>query len=156
MDKDIFEKDYIPLLDEINNELIVKGGLKTTDIAMYNPLVLAYIGDCVYELYVRTLLVSHGSIQVAKLHKRAITFVKAKSQAEFLEEVIQSELTDDEKDIVRRGRNAKSGTVPKNAELVDYRMATGLEALFGYLYLIGDIERLVYLFDKIRESKEGD
>ena len=156
MDKNIFEKDYKPLLDEINSELIVKTGLKTSDIAMYNPLVLAYIGDSVYELYVRTLLVSHGSIQVAKLHKKAIAFVKAKSQAELLEEVIQSELTDDEKDIVRRGRNAKSGTVPKNAELVDYRMATGLEALFGYLYLIGNIERLVYLFDKIKESKEGD
>ncbi len=156
MDKEKFEKDYVPLLNEINSELIVKGGLKTSDIDMYNPLVLAYIGDSVYELYVRTLLVSHGSIQVSKLHKRAITFVKAKSQAEFLEEVIQSELTDDEKDIVRRGRNAKSGTVPKNAELVDYRMATGLEALFGYLYLIGNIERLIYLFDKIRESKEGD
>lgn len=156
MDKDIFEKDYIPLLDEINSELIVRSGLKASDIDMYNPLVLAYIGDSVYELYVRTLLVSHGSIQVSKLHKRAIAFVKAKSQAEFLEEVIQSELTDDEKDIVRRGRNAKSGTVPKNAELVDYRMATGLEALFGYLYLIGNIERLVYLFDKIRQSKEGD
>lgn len=155
MDKDIFENDYLPLLDNIENELIEKGGLKNSDVEMFNPLVLAFVGDSVYELYVRTLLVSHGSMQVAKLHKRSIAFVKAKSQAEILDEVIQAELTEKEKDIVRRGRNAKSGTVPKNAELMDYKMATGLEALFGYLYLTGDIKRLLHLFNMIRESKES-
>jgi ribonuclease-3 family protein len=120
---------------------------------MYNPLVLAYIGDAVYEMFVRTLLASSGSMQVAKLHKKAINYVKAKSQAEILA-AIEEMLTPDEQDIVRRGRNTKSATVPKNADIGDYRYATGLEALVGYLYLTGSIDRLMEILDRIVEIRK--
>ncbi len=123
-------------------------GLKESDIRMYNPLVLAYVGDAVYELFIRTQLVSVGNTQVAKLHKRSINYVKAKSQAEILS-LIEEVLTPEELDIVRRGRNTKSATVPKNADLSDYRYATGFEALIGYLYLTGCMERLTEILDKV-------
>ncbi|HYE08952.1 MAG TPA: ribonuclease III domain-containing protein [Patescibacteria group bacterium] len=115
---------------------------------MYNPLVLAYIGDSVYDTFIRTMLVSGGSIQVNKLHKRAIKFVQAKAQAEITEE-LHDILTEEEQDIVRRGRNTKSGSVPKNADINDYRYATGFEALVGYLYLIGNTKRLIEIFELI-------
>lgn len=123
------------------------GKLMPTDIRMLNPLVLAYIGDSVYDTYIRTLLVSGGSAQVAKLHKMSIAFVKAKSQADILSR-ISGMLTEEEQDIARRGRNTKSGTIPKNADVSDYRHATGFEALIGFLYLTGKIDRLMEILQR--------
>jgi ribonuclease-3 family protein len=136
------------LLKQTRELLIEKENLSTADIRMYNPLVLAYIGDSVYDTFIRTMLVSGGSIQVNKLHKRAIKFVQAKAQAEITEE-LHDILTEEEQDMVRRGRNTKSGTVPKNADINDYRYATGFEALIGYLYLIGNTKRLMEIFELI-------
>lgn len=130
--------------------LLIKDKQSPTDIRMYNPLVLAYVGDSVYDTFIRTMLVSGGSTQVDKLHKRAIKYVQAKAQAEMLQKLHDS-LTEEEQDIVRRGRNTKSGTVPKNADINDYRYATGFEALIGYLYLIGNTKRLMEIFAAVAE-----
>ncbi|HYE82495.1 MAG TPA: Mini-ribonuclease 3 [Clostridia bacterium] len=136
----------------LNNGIVQAGASKASDIRMLNPLVLAYVGDSVYDTFVRTLLVSGGFGQVAKLHKMAIGFVKAKAQADILEKIAVM-LTADEQDIVRRGRNTKSATVPKNADLSDYRHATGFEALIGYLYLTGQLDRLMAIIKKVIDVK---
>lgn len=136
------------LLEQTRELLIESKNVSASDIRMYNPLVLAYIGDSVYDTFIRTMLVSDGSIQVKKLHKRAIRFVQAKAQAEITEE-LHNILTEEEQDIVRRGRNTKSSSVPKNADINDYRYATGFEALVGYLYLIGNTKRLIEIFELI-------
>lgn len=143
-----FDENLNNLMKQTKELLIDSKQLSNSDIRMYNPLVLAYVGDAVYDTFVRTMLVSGGSIQVDKLHKRAIKYVQAKAQAAIVES-LQEMLTDDEKDIVRRGRNTKSNSVPKNADVNDYRYATGFEALVGYLYLIGDIPRLAGIFEQI-------
>lgn len=108
---------------------------------LLNPLVLAYIGDAVFEVYVRTYIARFGAIKPNALHKAAIGFVCAKAQANILEK-IEEELSDEELNIVRRGRNANSNTIPKNASVVDYKKATAFEALIGYLFLKNDILRL--------------
>ena len=113
-----------------------------------NPLQLALIGDGVYEVFVRNhILTNNIDLSAHKIHVKAIEFVKAKSQALIMHE-IESELTEEEEYIYKRGRNAKSATVPKNANVRDYRMATGFETLVGYLYLIGECERLEFIFEK--------
>lgn len=113
-----------------------------------NPLQLALIGDAVYEIYIRNYILSKNiDLSAHKIHVNAIKFVKAKSQALIMHE-IESELMEEEEYIYKRGRNAKSATVPKNADVRDYRMATGFEALVGYLYLIGEKERLEFIFEK--------
>ncbi|MDE6687372.1 MAG: ribonuclease III [Lachnospiraceae bacterium] len=114
------------------------------ELNSYSPLVLAYVGDCVYELIVRTILVEQSNCPVRKLHKKATEYVKAKTQADLILAVLE-DLTEEEKDVYRRGRNAKSHTVPKNASLGDYRKATGMEAVIGYLYLKKDMERVMEL-----------
>lgn len=106
------------------------------------PLVLAYVGDAVYEVFIRTLLVSEGNIPVHKLHKRSIEYVKAKAQSDIIHRIMEK-LNPDEHDVVRRGRNAKSGTIPKNADVTEYKYATGFESLIGYLYLRKDYDRLM-------------
>lgn len=108
----------------------------------YSPLVLAYIGDAVYEVYIRTLLISEGNGPVHLLHKRSTEFVKAKAQSDIIHKIMEF-LTAAEADVVRRGRNAKSGTVPKNADITEYKYATGFESLIGYLYLKKDFDRLL-------------
>jgi len=114
-----------------------------------NPLQLALIGDAVYEIYIRNYILSKNiDLSAHKIHVNAIKFVKAKSQALIMHE-IESELIEEEEYIYKRGRNAKSATVPKNADVRDYRMATGFEALVGYLYLIGENERLEFIFKKV-------
>lgn len=118
--------------------------IRNGDLNSYSPLVMAYVGDAVFELYVRTLLVSKGNAPVHKLHQQSIAFVKAKSQSDTIHKLYES-LTADEQDIVRRGRNAKSGTIPKNADVTEYKYATGFETLLGYLYLKGDYTRLLEL-----------
>jgi ribonuclease-3 family protein len=152
MDNEYLNKSYRNLLEELHLMIMDNGKLSISDVKMLNPLALAYVGDSVYDTFVRTLLVSGGHGQVAKLHKMSIEFVKAKAQADTLEKINEF-LTPDEQDIVRRGRNTKSGTVPKNADLSDYRHATGFEALIGFLYLTGQIDRLMEVIGRVIEVK---
>jgi ribonuclease-3 family protein len=113
----------------------------------YSPLTLAFLGDGVYTLLVRGKLVLKGSCPVRKLHSRAVAKVRASYQAAGVR-AIESMLTEEEADMIRRGRNANSA-VPKSASVDDYRLATGLETLFGYLHLIGDEARILELFEVI-------
>lgn len=106
-----------------------------------HALVLAYIGDAVYDLYVRQYVVSKGHYKPNELHRQATRYVSAKAQARILHEMIPI-LTEEEHEVVKRGRNAKSGTVPKNTDVVVYRHSTGFEALVGYLYYEKRYERL--------------
>lgn len=121
--------------------------LPEQDIRTYSPLTLAYIGDGIYELYIRTILVSRGNCQAGKLHKRASRLVKAPTQA-LMAECLESELTEEEEAVYKRGRNARSYTVAKNATVGQYRKATGFEALMGYLYLTGQYNRMIDLIRK--------
>ncbi|MBR0278284.1 MAG: ribonuclease III [Clostridia bacterium] len=118
-----------------------------TDPKQYSPLVLAYIGDAVYELYVRKMLISKANTQVDKLHKSAISIVKAETQCEAFRK-IEQELSEEEMSVFKRGRNTKS-SVPKHATVLEYRIATGLEALVGYIYMTGNKDRLDYLMNII-------
>lgn len=111
------------------------------EVKLMPPLVWAYVGDCVYELFIRMKLVNHTKLKPHKLHVEAIKYVKAKSQAEILAR-IYDDLLEEEKDIIRRGRNAENHHLPKNAELADYTYATAFEALIGYLYLSKQDKRL--------------
>ena len=114
---------------------------------LLNTLQLALVGDGVYELFIRNSILSNNlELSAHKMHVKAIGYVKAKSQSLIMHE-IEDKLTENESYIFKRGRNAKSATVPKNADVRDYRMATGFEALVGYLYLIGDTERLEFIFN---------
>lgn len=108
---------------------------------LLSPLVWAYVGDSVYELFVRTKLTNKSNAKPHKLHIESIKYVKAKAQADILKK-IQDKLTDDEKDIVRRGRNTENHHVAKNANVADYSQSTGFEALIGFLYLTKQDERL--------------
>ncbi|NLL72004.1 MAG: Mini-ribonuclease 3 [Clostridiales bacterium] len=118
--------------------------LPDTDIKSYSGLTLAYIGDAIYELIIRTYIVEQGNAPVNKLHKQVVKLVKATAQAELYHN-IKDKLTEEEAAIYKRGRNAKSFTSAKNADIVEYRTATGLEALIGYLYLTGQIKRILEL-----------
>ena len=118
--------------------------LEDTDIRTYSPLTLAYIGDAIYELVIRTILVEKGNTQVNKLHQRASKLVKASAQSEIIEK-LKPYLTEEETGIFKRGRNAKSFTMAKNASMSDYRRATGFEALMGYLYLTEQWDRMLEL-----------
>lgn len=133
--------------------------LKHVEAGEYSPLALAYIGDAVYELAIRTLVMNRGNMQVNKMHKKTANLVKADAQARFYL-LLEEELTDAEKAAYRRGRNAKSFTMPKHATMKDYRMATGFEALMGYLYLSGRTERMVDLvalaMTKTGKADSGD
>ena len=127
----------------MNINQLLPGGLAVPP-REYSPLVLAYIGDSVYETYVRTRLVARANTQVNNLHKTTINYVKAKAQSEIMKALL-GQLTEEEEWVFKRGRNAKSATVPKNADVGEYRYATGFEALIGYLYLSGNIDRLYEL-----------
>lgn len=118
--------------------------LPDTDIKTYSPLTLAYIGDAIYEMVIRTMLVERGNAQVNKLHHRASMLVKASAQKDMLY-VIEEQLTEEEHGIYKRGRNAKSFTKAKNSTVADYRTATGFEALVGYLYLQNNTNRIIEL-----------
>lgn len=120
-----------------------------------SSLVLAYIGDAVFELYVRMYLVAEGGVKVKNLNHDAANLVRASSQADLLRK-LEPILSETEKDVARRGRNAKSGTVPKNADLQQYRIATGFEALIGYLFLDKQEERLKYLLDFLFVVREEE
>ena len=118
--------------------------LEDQDLRSYSPLTLAYIGDGVYELIIRTILVKKGNCPVNRLHKKASSLVKAGAQSAIME-VIEEKLTPEELSVYRRGRNAHSPTMAKHATMVDYRRATGFEALMGYLYLKEDYTRMLTL-----------
>ena len=131
-------------MDESIIYLKEKFSLPQVDIQTYSPLTLAYIGDAAYELVVRTFLVDQGNNRPDKLHRKASSMVKAAAQAA-MAEALKDSLTEEELSVYRRGRNAKSHTMAKNASMSDYRKATGFEALMGYLYLKGEKKRLIDL-----------
>ncbi|WP_313758348.1 ribonuclease III domain-containing protein [Tissierella sp.] len=121
--------------------------LNAEDITMLSPLQLAYIGDAVYELFVRTYLLKKR-LSVKELHKSTIKYVKAEAQANIVH-ILEDVLTEEEQTIVKKGRNAKTNTMPKNANMIDYKYATGFEALIGYLYLMGKDNRIGELFELV-------
>jgi len=132
----------------------LRGKVNKEDLKMMAPLQLAYIGDSVYELYIRTMILSKGG-NVNKLHKKAIKYVKANAQSASLER-LEEVLTDEEKTIVKRGRNAKINTSPKNADLLEYKRATGFESLIGYLFLSKKDKRLVELMEIAHKMPMGE
>jgi ribonuclease-3 family protein len=137
-------EESITILEAIKKDF----DCKEVDIRTYSPLTLAYIGDAIYDLVIRTIVVERGNSSANKLHRKVVSYVNARVQARMIE-ALESELTQEEETVYHRGRNAKSYTVAKNATVIEYRKATGLEALCGYLYLQGRQERMLYL---IREA----
>ena len=129
---------------EIDAFIRERFNIKKQDIRTYSPLTLAYIGDGVFDLIIRTVVVDKGNTSPNELHRHTSSIVKAHTQALMAEALIE-ELTEEEHDVYRRGRNAKSFTTAKNATVADYRKATGFEALMGYLYLEDRFDRAVYL-----------
>lgn len=132
--------ESINLLQKIKQEF----DCKDVDLRTYSPLTLAFLGDCVYDIIIRTVVVERGNRATQGLHKKKSYLVNAKTQKELIES-IQDLLTPEEEDIYRRGRNAKSYTTAKNASIGDYRKATGFEALLGYLYLDDKMDRVLFL-----------
>ena len=135
--------------------------LREVEIQEYSPLALAYIGDGIYELVIRTLVVNKGNKQVQKLHKETSALVQASAQSRMMRR-LQEELTEEEHAVYKRGRNAKSVSPAKNQSVTDYRRATGFESLMGYLYLKKDWKRMLDLIrmgiDSLEEencSKKG-
>lgn len=122
----------------------------------YSPLALAFIGDAVYEEFIRTKILLRANMSANKLHREAVKFVKASAQS-FAMQTLLPLLTEEEEDVFKRGRNAHSDSVPKNADVTEYRTATGFEALMGYLYLTAQQERLnevmLLAFQAIEDSK---
>ena len=132
-------------------EEFIKINKEEADVNQMSPLNWAYVGDCVFELYVRTKLVDETNLKPHSLHVRAIQYVKAKTQAEMLKEIYDN-LTEDEQNIVRRGRNAENHHLPKNANVHEYMYATAFEALIGYLYLCQKTERMKEIIEMAIKS----
>lgn len=128
----------------LNDYLNSKFDIEPKDIRTYSPLTLAYIGDAIFDVVVRSILVNKGNTAVNKLHQRASLVVKAPTQAK-MAAVLMDDFTEEEADWYRRGRNSKPHTKAKNATTMDYLEATGFEAVMGYLYLTGDMERICEL-----------
>ncbi|MCR5053894.1 MAG: ribonuclease III [Lachnospiraceae bacterium] len=141
--------------ESINRYIRESFGIEEQDIKTYSPLVLAYIGDSVYDLIVRSAVVDRENNKPDTLHKYCCGIVNAGAQARFIES-IEEHLTKEEADVFRRGRNAKSSSVAKNASVSDYRKATGFEALIGYLYMTDRFDRIIELLKigKVFEDKE--
>ncbi len=135
---DLKEKEEINLIQFIKLQM----NLPDTDLKTYSPLTLAFIGDVVYDLIIRTLVVENGNAPVNKLHKKVSNLVKAPAQMELFHK-IEDKLSEEELAIYKRGRNAKSFTSAKNASIIEYRAATGFEALIGYLYLNNEFTRIL-------------
>lgn len=131
--------------------------MQEVDINSYSPLTLAYIGDSIYDLIIKSLIVNNGNKQVNKLHKETSGFVQASAQS-LMMRAMQEHLTEEEHAVYKRGRNAKSVSPAKNQSITDYRRATGFEALLGYLYLKKEWKRMLDLvkigLDSL-EKKEG-
>ncbi|MGN0431601.1 MAG: Mini-ribonuclease 3 [Lachnospiraceae bacterium] len=130
----------LSLLSKIKETFAVK----EVDVRAYSPLTLAYIGDAVYDIIIRTVVVERANQAANILHKKTSGFVKAQTQAAMIEALLPI-LTLDEEAVYKRGRNAKSYTTAKNASIADYRKATGFEALVGFLYLTDDTDRILFL-----------
>lgn len=130
--------------------------MEEVDIREYSPLTLAYIGDCVYDLVIKSLVINAGNKQVNKLHQETSRLVQASAQS-LMMRTMQEHLTEEEHAVYKRGRNAKSVSPAKNQSITDYRRATGFEALLGYLYLKKDYKRLLDLvkigLDSLENSK---
>lgn len=141
----------------LNQEIIDYFEGKEVDIKTYSPLTFAYIGDDVFDLVIRTIVVNKGNTSPNKLHNMVIRYVSAKAQAKMYD-AINPSLNDEEQDVLRRGRNSKPHTKAKNASSADYMKATALETLIGYLYLRDDMERIFELIrigiNKIEEENE--
>ena len=129
--------------------------LSAEDARQYSPLTLAFLGDSVYEVMVRETLLREANRPARQLHAQAVAHVRAAFQAHAAEHILPL-LTDEEADILRRGRNASGISVPRHATPADYRKATGFECLFGYLYLCGQTERLRTLFSAIWQEALPD
>lgn len=130
----------------LNGYVLEKFQIPSKDIRTYSPLTLAYIGDGVYDLIIRSLMVGKGNTSAGQLHKQTSRLVNAKTQAEMIE-LLLPELSEAEEAVYRRGRNAKSPTMAKHASMSEYRRATGFEALMGYLYLEEDMDRILELVE---------
>ena len=128
----------------IYSAIIEKFAMEKQDIRTISPLTLAYIGDSVFDLTIKTMVVGQGNAPVNKMHKKVSEIVKAHGQV-LMYEAIKDILTEDESSVFKRGRNAKSYTSAKNATKIDYRIATGYEALIGYLYLQDKMDRVLEL-----------
>lgn len=128
----------------LNDYINERFDITSKDIRTYSPLTLAYIGDAVYDLVIRSILVNRGNTAVNNLHKKASAIVKAPSQAAVAASIME-DLTEEEKDIYRRGRNSKPHTKAKNATTMDYLDATGFEAVVGFLYLTDNMDRICEL-----------
>lgn len=133
-------EEGVTILEAIKSDF----NCRDIDIRTYSPLTLAYIGDAIYELVIRTIVVERSNTSANNLHKKAVRYVNAGTQAQMIE-ALREELSEEERAIYKRGRNAKSYTTAKNASVIDYRKATGFEALCGYLYLTGRQERMLVL-----------
>lgn len=121
----------------------------------YNSLVLAYIGDAIYEVLIRKHLIDKGFIKVNDLQKEALNYVSAKNQALFLKELLNNNFfTNDEIEIIKRARNTKTHSKPKNCDILTYKHATALESVFGYLYMNNKYDRIKEIFDYIEKIKE--
>ena len=131
------EKSIISLEDSLDTVF----GLSSKDWKLYSPLTLAYLGDAVYEMVIRTICVKRANMQTQKLHRKVTGYVSAKAQAKMMDALI-GELSEEEESIYRRGRNSKPYTKAKNASMEEYLKATGFEALVGYLYLQKEYERM--------------
>ena len=129
-------------------EELIKLEKSSEEVQVMSPLIWAYVGDCVYELFIRTHLVNTTNLKPHKLHIEAIKYVKAGAQAEILNKIYDN-LTDEEKDIVRRGRNTENHHLPKNSNVHEYMYATAFEALIGYLYLTKQNERLEEILNSV-------
>ena len=147
------EKSVIWQFDSYMQELFQ---LKEVDIKTYSPLTLAYIGDGIYDLIIRTMVIHQGDKQVQKLHLETSALVNAGTQSKMMR-TLQEQLTEEEHAVYKRGRNAKSVSPAKNQSVTDYRSATGFEALLGYLYLKKEWQRILDLvkmgLDSLNEEK---
>ncbi len=140
--------------DSYMQELFQMQDMDTKD---YSPLVLAYIGDCIYDLIIKMLIINKGNKQVQKIHAETSSYVQAKTQS-LMMRTMQGYLTEEEHAVYKRGRNAKSVSPAKNQSVTDYRRATGFEALLGYLYLEKEWKRLLELvkigLDSLEEQEK--
>lgn len=134
--------------------------LREIDVKQLNALALAYMGDAVYEQAIREHLLRSGRVRPNVLHREATRYVSAKSQAFILKKMLANGfLTEEEQAVMKRGRNAKSGSIPKNTDVRTYKSSSGYEAVLGYLYLLGNTERVnVFILESIRiiESPKED
>ncbi len=135
--------ESITLLEQIKQVF----DCKEQDVRAYSPLALAYIGDAIYDLVIRSVVVERGNCSANNLHKKTTRYVSAVAQSKMIQALLE-ELNEEEETVYMRGRNAKSYTTAKNASVGDYRKATGFEALMGYLYLTNQTERMLYLVKK--------